>query len=162
MYSNDDGSLSSRLLSMGEGIEREAVYYSFNKYHKEQDRWFMLCSDNYSTVLTTQSCLLSMTHGSFEGVVSSTRLELLSVLGALTSLMLLYRTAPTPLSPAFLQLLLHNGDFQSLTSSFIQEWHPQLYRTLNKWKSTEFLSSDISEFDTHFQLYHDFPVSYCF
>ncbi len=150
MHTHQDGSLSGRVLSVGEGIERETIYLAFDKYRKESAKWFTPRSDSYSTISTSQSLSLHFSP-------SSTRLESLSILGALTGLMLVYGVAPTPLSPALVQFLLHGCDLQSLTPSFIQEWFPNLHQTLTDWNTIS-SGDSIDVFDAHFQLYHDFPV----
>ncbi len=152
MHTHQDGSLSGRVLSVGEGIERETIHLAFDKYRTEATKWFIPRSDSYSTIATSQSLSLHFS-------ASPTRLESLSVLGALTGLMILYGVAPTPLSPALIQFLLHGCDLQSLTQPFVQEWFPSLYRTLTDWNSVITSSGDsIDAFDSHFQLFHDFPV----
>ena len=147
-----DGGLSGRVLSVGEGIERETIYLAFDAYRKEHTKWFLPKSDSYSTIATSQSL-------SPHFDISATRLEALSVFGALTGLMLVYGVAPTPLSPALIQFLLHGCDLHSLTPAFIQEWFPTLYRTLTDWNAIRTPNGDnIEVFDTHFQLFHNFPV----
>lgn len=91
MHMRHDGSLSGRVLSVGEGIERETIYLAFDMYRKESTKWFIPRSDTYSTIAISQSLSPHFN-------VSATRLEALSVLGALTGLMLVYGVAPTPLS----------------------------------------------------------------
>ena len=150
MHTRQDGGLSGRVLSVGEGIERETIYLAFDKYRTEATKWFIPRSDSYSTIATSHSLSLHFN-------ASTTRLEALSVLGALTGLMLVYGVAPTPISPALVQFLLHGCDLQSLTPSFIQEWFPSLHRTLMGWNTASHRES-IDAFDSHFQLFHDFPV----
>lgn len=152
MHLLQDGGLSGRVLSVGEGIERETIHLAFDKYRKEPTKWFIPRSDAYSTIATSQSL-------SPHFDASVTRLESLSVLGALTGLMLVYGVAPTPLSPALVQFLLQGCDLQSLTPAFLQEWFPSLYLTLKDWISIGVSGEDsIDLFDSHFQLFHDFPV----
>lgn len=152
MHMGQDGRLSGRVLSIGEGIERETIYLAFDMYRKEPAKWFVPKSDGYSTISTSQSL-------SSHFDISTSRLEALSVLGALTGLMLIYGVAPTPLSPALVQFLLHGCDLHSLTPAFIQEWFPSLYRTLIDWSAIQTSNGDsIEHFDAHFQLFHDFPV----
>lgn len=150
MRTHPDGGLSGRVLSVGEGIERETIYLAFDIYRKESAKWFISRSDTYSTIATLQSL-------SPHFDISATRLEALSILGALTGLMLVYGVAPTPLSPALIQFLLHECDIHSMTPAFIQEWFPSLYRTLMDWNALN-ASDNIEAFDGHFQLFHDFPV----
>ena len=152
MHMRPDGTLSGRVLSVGEGIEQETIYLAFDVYRKESAKWFTPRSDTYSTISTSQSL-------SPHFDVSPTRLEALSILGALTGLMLVYGVAPTPLSPALIQFLLHGCDICSLTPAFIQEWFPSLYRTLMDWNAIG-ASDNIEGFDGHFQLFHDFPVKF--
>ncbi len=79
--------------------------------------------------------------------------------------MLVYGVAPSPLSPALVQFLLHECDLNSLTQAFIQEWFPSLHRTLTDWNAAASRTSggdSIDAFDAHFQLYHDFPVCFYF
>lgn len=152
MHTRHDGSLSGRVLSVGKGIERETIYLAFDTYRKQSTKWFIPRSDTYSTIATSQSLSPHFN-------ISATRLEALSVLGALTGLMLVYGVAPTPLSPALIQFFLHGCDLHSLTPAFIQEWFPSLHRTLIDWN--EIPSGDsiqVEVFDAHFQLFHDFPV----
>lgn len=152
MHMRQDGGLSGQVLSVGEGIERETIYLAFDTYRKQSSKWFIPRSDTYSTIATSQSL-------SPHFDISATRLEALSILGALTGLMLVYGVAPTPLSPALIQFFLHGCDLHSLTPAFIQEWFPSLYRTLMDWNAISSSSGDsIEVFDAHFQLFHDFPV----
>ncbi len=154
MHTHQDGSLSGRVLSIGEGIEREAIYLAFEKYRKESTKWFAPKSDSYSTIATSQPF-------SPHFYPSTARLESLSVMGALTGLMLVYGVAPSPLSPALVQFLLNGCDLNSLTQAFIQEWFPSLHRTLMDWNAISGRTSSgdsLDAFDAHFQLYHDFPV----
>ena len=163
MHMRQDGGLSGRVLSVGEGIECETIYLAFDLYRKESTKWFIPRSGTYSTIATSQSLSPHFN-------TSSTRLEALSVLGALIGLMLVYGVAPTPLSPALIQFLLNGCDLHSLTPAFIQEWFPSLHRTLVDWNAIGSSSEDnIEGFDSHFQLFHDFPVflsdsihDYCF
>jgi len=151
MFVHQDGSLSERVLSVGDGVEREAIYLAFEQYRKSPNKWFIPRTEAYSTIATSQSFLLH------QSILSSAQLEAISVLGALTGLMLVYGMAPTPLSPALLHYLLHDCNFHSLTPNFIQEWFPSLYRTLTDWNNID-ASMDIETFDSHFQLFHDFSV----
>lgn len=155
MFVRPDGSLSQRIRSVGDGVERETVHLAFEQYRKNAQKWFIPRSGKYSTIAMSQPLLLQ------QPTFSSTRLEAISVLGALTGLMIIYSMAPTPLSPALLQFLLHGCDFHSLTPSFIQEWLPDLYNTLTNWNRLG-ASGDVESFDPYFQLYHDFPVGFYF
>lgn len=155
MFLREDGSLSQRIRSLGDGVERETIHLAFQHYRKNAQKWFIPRSGKYSTIATSQPFLLQ------QPTFSSTRLEAISVLGALTGLMVIYSMAPTPLSPALLQFLLHGCDFHSLTPDFIQEWLPDLYKTLTDWNRLDSLG-DVENFDPHFQIFHDFPVGFYF
>jgi len=155
MFVCQDSSLLERVLSAGDGVEREAIYLAFEQYQKNPNKWFIPRTEAYSTIATLQSFFFH------QPILSSARLEAISVLGALTGLMLVYSMALTPLSPALLNFPLHDCDFHSLTPNFVQEWFPSLYRTLTNWNDID-ASKDIEIFDSHFQLFHDFPVCFYF
>jgi len=91
-------------------------------------------------------------------LVHQERLTNLSILGALTGLMMIYGLAPAPFGPGLLQFLLHDCDLRALTPAFISEWYPELHHTLQNWKALDPSSNDLAPFCSHFATYHDTEV----
>ncbi|PPR06478.1 hypothetical protein CVT24_002564 [Panaeolus cyanescens] len=137
-------------LSLGHGVEIEAVHLALEKYRRQRGLWFAPAADNYSSI--------SVSHTLLPAHVSQSRLEGLGVLGALVALSLCYGIAPEPLSPSSIQFYLNDCDFQSLSASFIAEWSPLLYHTVQQWLGTEFSDNNLQNFQSHFASYHDAEV----
>ena len=124
MFVHLDGSLSQRIRSVGDGVERETVHLAFEQYRKNVQKWFIPRSGKYSTIAMSQPLLLQ------QPTFSSARLEAISVLGALTGLMIIYSMAPTLLSPALLQFLLHGCDFHYGFQIMMENIHSETYSLL--------------------------------
>lgn len=148
-YSVTNDELGQFTRSVGKGIEREAVYLAFEQYAQSSGQWFLPRAGGYSTIATSHSL----------GLAGSLRLEKLAILGALTSLMLIYGIVPTPLSPVLLHYFFHNCNFESIHAKLVAEWIPELHQTLREWLSLDH-TSDITEFQGHFATYHDIQASF--
>lgn len=135
--------------SVGRGVEREVVHLAFERYRKDASQWFLQRAGGYSSIAITNM----MTP------VATERLRKLSVLGALTSLMLIHGMAPTPLSPVLIQYFIHDCDLKAIHPSFLAEWIPELYQTLQSWLAVDPETKEISPFRAHFATYHDAQVS---
>lgn len=142
------GSGGPYIRSVGRGVEREAVYLAFDSYRQNSAQWFLPRAGGYSSVAVTNTM----------APVSKHRLKSLSVLGALTGLMLIHGMAPTPFSPVFIHFLLHDCNLHSIYPSFLAEWIPDLHQTLQHWLATDPTERDLSEFQAHFAIYHDIQV----
>jgi len=92
------------------------------------------------------------------GVVSESQLLAMRKLGAICALMLIYSICPEPLNPLIFQFIIHNGDFNSLHCSLIQEWHSELLDLINRWLEVGPTDS-LELFRAHFASYHDTDVS---
>jgi len=58
------------------------------------------------------------------------------------------------------QFIIHNGNFNSLHRSLIQEWHSELFDLINCWLAVG-PDDSLKPFWAHFASYHDINVS-CF
>ncbi|KAJ3510799.1 hypothetical protein NLJ89_g4471 [Agrocybe chaxingu] len=139
-----------RLRSVGHGIEREAVYIAFSKFSQNRSQWFLPRAGEYSSIATT--------HSLSRPSVSSARLHSLSILGALAALMLVYGMAPDPLSPVLLHYFIHDCNIESIHSSLLSEWVPDLYRTIRDWIDAD-QTSDVTPFEAHFATFHDLQIA---
>ncbi|KAF9473603.1 hypothetical protein BDN70DRAFT_816990 [Pholiota conissans] len=139
--------------SLGRGIEREVIYLAFGRYSSQeaQAQWFLPRAGGYSSIAVSHTAH-SMTS------ISTFRVKSLSVLGALTGLMLVHGIAPIPLSPVLIHYFIHNCDLQSIHPAFLAEWIPDLHKTLDDWLSLDH-QSDIAAFQPHFSTYHDMQVA---
>ncbi|KAF8164427.1 hypothetical protein BJ912DRAFT_863835, partial [Pholiota molesta] len=137
-----------QIISVGRGIEREAVHLAFRRYSSHESQWFLPRAGGYSSIAVTHTMAL----------VSNVRLRHLSILGALTGLMLVYGMAPLPFSPVLIHFLIHDCNLQSIYPAFLAEWIPELHQTLKDWLATDH-KADISAFQPHFSTYHDMQIA---
>ncbi len=91
-------------------------------------------------------------------LVHQERLTNLSILGALTGLIIIYGLVSAPFVPGLLQFLLHDCDLRALTPAFISEWYPELHHTLQNWKALDPSSNDLVPFCFHIATYYDTEV----
>jgi hypothetical protein len=108
--------------SMGEGIEREVLQTAFQEFQDHPTMWFLQRQETHSSLVTLglqrrqESSTSPMTQRSIK----------LSVLGALTSLLLLNGVPPVPLSPVLLHYFIHDSDLNSISPDLLGNWYPDL------------------------------------
>ncbi|KAJ7254009.1 hypothetical protein B0H12DRAFT_1017342, partial [Mycena haematopus] len=139
------------VVSVGRGIEREAIYIAFRCFTDHPERWFLPRFNDRASITTTMP--LSM--ASF---VAPDRSMNLSILGCLTSLLLIHGVAPEPLGPAFIQYAANDCNLKSLTQDFVGEWHPELKSLLEDWIAAG-PTGDITQFQAHFATWHDLQIA---
>jgi hypothetical protein len=136
--------------SLGDGVEREVIHMLFEKFRRAGSQWFTPRADGHSTLATTNTM-------SSARYISRSRLRHLGLLGAITALSLLHGMAATPLDPVFLHFLIHECNIASIHEGMLSEWHPELRQTISRWIEVG-PHADITEFQTHFAIYHDIQV----
>lgn len=141
-------------ISMGIGVEREAVFIAFQQYVRASTQWFNERQDGMSSILVTHP-------GGAAQFVPQARLLALGKLGAICALLMLLGIAPSILDPAIFQFIIHGCDLHSLHKDFIGEWHPDLKLLLSKWIAVG-PNGDLSEFRYHFAAYHNMQVATLF
>ena len=132
------------------------IYTAFNGYTASFSKWFLPRFDNRASLQTSCGFWRAISGG----VVSESRLLALKKLGAICALMLIHGICPEPLNPLIFQFIIHNGDFNSLHRSLIQEWHSELFDLINRWLAVG-PDDSLEPFRAHFASYHDIDVS-CF
>ena len=138
---------------MGEGIEREVLQTAFQEFQNHPTIWFLQRQEDHASLMTL---------GLQRREESSTtqRSIKLSVLGALTSLLLLNGLPPVPISPVLLHYFIHDSDLNSITPDLLGNWYPNLGKLMQEWIAAG-PNGDIGVFSSHFSTYHDTQVSYC-
>ena len=129
------------------------MHRAFQKHTENFNTFFVEGMDGFCTLRTQNPASASR-------AVSEDRKRSMMTLGALSGLMIIEGMKPGPLEPLFIQLLAHEGDFQSLTPELVEVWHPDLARTIKDWKRTG-ADGDISPFEAHLMSYHDIQVRTC-
>jgi hypothetical protein len=139
--------------SMGEGIEREVLQTAFQEFQNHPTIWFLPRQEAHASLITL---------GLQRQQESSTtqRSIKLSVLGALTSLLLLNGIPPVPLSPVLLHYFIHNSDLNAITPDLLRNWYPDLGKLIQDWIAAG-PNGNIEAFASHFTIYHDTQVSHC-
>lgn len=145
---------SGAVLSLGEGVEREVIFTAFEQYVKQSVQWFLPRADGYASLATSHS--IATAH-----FVSAKRKTALGVLGALTSLLIIYGIAPVPFSPVLIHYFIHGCDLRSIHRHFLGEWYPELRNLLDLWIENGHQGST-APFQAHFNTYHDIQVSGAF
>ncbi|KAF8236190.1 hypothetical protein L208DRAFT_1252839 [Tricholoma matsutake] len=82
----------------------------------------------------------------------------LSILSALTSLLLLNDVPPIPLSPVLLHYFIHNLELDAISPNLLGTWYPDLRKLIQDWIAIG-PNSDIEVFASHFITYHDTQIS---
>lgn len=140
--------------SMGEGIEREVLQTAFQEFQDHPTMWFLQRQETHSSLVTLglqrrqESSTSPMTQRSIK----------LSVLGALTSLLLLNGVPPVPLSPVLLHYFIHDLELNSISPDLLGNWYPDLGKLIQDWIAAG-PDGDIEAFASHFITYHDTQVS---
>ena len=139
--------------SMGEGIEREVLQTAWQEFQDHRTIWFLQRQDTHSSLMTL---------GLQRRQESSTtqRSIKLSILGALTSLLLLNGIPPVPLSPVLLHYFIHNLELNSMSPDLLRNWYPDLRKLIQDWIAVG-PNGDIEDFSSHFITYHDIQVCHC-
>ncbi|TFK17289.1 hypothetical protein FA15DRAFT_661558 [Coprinopsis marcescibilis] len=110
----------NRPMSVGIGIEREAIHLVFDGYLKEGLWLSQRLDDAFSPqILHTNSsppssCLIGV-----------------KKFGAICLLMMIHGQCPQPLDPCVYQFIAHGCDLRSLHAGFMSEWHPNLKHDLD-------------------------------
>ncbi|KAK7463010.1 hypothetical protein VKT23_007592 [Stygiomarasmius scandens] len=139
------GSLSS-VTSTGDGVESEVVSVGWKLLSEDQHSYFFrMSSGDKCTLACSVPNAMSYT-------IPATRKNKLGVLGAMAALMITYGKYPYPLSPAFLQFIMHETNPLSLTPSFVSEWLPEINSVLNQFRDAG-TQGDVSSFQPFFQSY---------
>ncbi|EPQ49961.1 hypothetical protein GLOTRDRAFT_123678 [Gloeophyllum trabeum ATCC 11539] len=133
--------------SLGDGVEREIISTAFERYKVSSAKWFSPRMDGFYSLATSQTLLSCNT-------IPSIRLRQQEELGALCALTFVYGMAPEPLDPCLFQYLLNDRDLEALQETYVEQWHPALHQLLKEWQAIG-PGRDISQFETHFALYHD-------
>ncbi|KAF8218922.1 hypothetical protein L208DRAFT_1345548, partial [Tricholoma matsutake] len=139
-----------RIQSFGEGVEREALQIAFQEYQDNSTMWFLQCQDHHSLLVTL---------GLQRQQPSSSQCSIkLSILGALTALLLLYGIPPNPLSPVLLHYFIHDLDLNLISRNLLGNWYPELGRLIQDWIDAG-PDGNIESFAGHFLTYHDTQIS---
>ncbi|KAJ7053158.1 hypothetical protein C8F01DRAFT_1235904 [Mycena amicta] len=140
-----DAAGATRVVSEGIGLEREVVYTAFAHFTIDHAGEFLLQrADNFCSIATTASFGLG---------ISDERKTSMTVLGVLTSLMVIHRLSPLPLTPGLILLLASNFDLRCFTKAFLDEWHPELSLEVGNFLEKG-ATGDISAHQAHFSTYH--------
>lgn len=140
---------------MGEGIEREVLQTAFQEFQDHPTIWFLQRQDSHSSLMT-----LGLQRRQESSTRTTQRSIKLSVLGALTSLLLLNGVPPVPLSPVVLHYFIHNLELNSISPDLLRNWYPDLRKLIQDWIDAG-PNGDIEDFASHFVTYHDIQVSHC-
>jgi hypothetical protein len=138
---------------LGEGIEREVLQIAFQEFQNHPAIWFLQRQDTHASLMTL---------GLQRRQESSTtqRSIKLSVLGTLTSLLLLNGVPHVPLSPVLLHYFIHNSELNSISPNLLGDWYPDLRKLIQDWIAAG-PNGDIEAFTSHFMTYHNTQVSHC-
>ncbi|KAF8240018.1 hypothetical protein L208DRAFT_1556606 [Tricholoma matsutake] len=139
-----------RIQSFGEGVEREALQITFQEYQDNSTMWFLQRQDHHSSLV-----MLGLQHRQLSSSQCSIKL---SILGALTALLLLYGIPPDPLLPVLLHYFIHDLDLNSISHNLLGNWYPDLGRLIQDWIDAG-PDGNIESFAGHFMTYHDTQIS---
>ncbi|KAK7466145.1 hypothetical protein VKT23_004870 [Stygiomarasmius scandens] len=138
--------LGSGVTSTGDGVESEIVSVGWKLLSENQHSYFFRMSGGDKCTL---ACSVP---NAMSYTIPAARKNNLGVLGAMAALMIVYGRYPYPLSPAFLQFVIHDTNPLSLTPSFVGEWLPEVNSALNQFRDVG-TQGDISSFQSFFQSY---------
>ncbi|KAJ7511954.1 hypothetical protein B0H11DRAFT_2371466 [Mycena galericulata] len=125
-YRYEPGSRS--IVSSGEGILREVYQVALQKTFASGRQWLTPRADGKLSLLFIR--LVGFGSGTF-----GPRQRMISIGGAMWSLMMIRGLAVDPIDTALLQLLFHECDLHSLHPTFIAEWHPVVKTVCDSWKA---------------------------
>lgn len=136
---------------MGEGIEREVFQTLMAQYLQEQAaQWLSPRADGFSTLATSHSLEMA-------SFIPKSRLENMSVFGAVIALCLLRGVSVPPIDPVVIHFFIHDCNVHSLHPDIIGEWHPSLKKTITDWLNTG-PDNDVTSFQDFFATYFDLQV----
>jgi hypothetical protein len=150
-YSNQS---NGQVQTVGPGLERDVISSAFSVYITSFSKWFLPRFDDRASL--QMSC--GFWRAISGGVISENRLMAMKKLGAICALMLIHGICPEPLNPLIFQFIIHDGNFESLHRSLIQEWHPDLLHIIDRWLAIR-PEDSLEPFRAHFATYHDIDVS---
>ncbi|KZT31096.1 hypothetical protein SISSUDRAFT_1068105 [Sistotremastrum suecicum HHB10207 ss-3] len=141
--------------AIGEGVEREALHLALKKA--------MEPFSSFATNLQDAHCSLTIMFPHNPCDAPMERQRALIVLGILCALTVLHFGQPEPFGPAFVKLVMHDLNIDSLTPGFIQYYYPQLHQLLLRWRDLGpggivKDSPHFKDFDQHFQSYHNASI----
>lgn len=131
-------------------------------------QWFHPREDGFSSLRIVSPSMLGRPIAA-----SPARLTDCAILGALSALRMVYKQPPSihrqqemslgsndicQFDPLMFQLLIHDGDLNSLQPGIVGEWHPALCQKLLEWKAMD-ASSSIASFANLIITCFDFEVS---
>ncbi|KAK7445421.1 hypothetical protein VKT23_014838 [Stygiomarasmius scandens] len=132
--------------STGDGVESEVVSVAWKSLFENQHAYFFRMSGGDKCTL---ACSVP---NAMSYTIPAAQKDKLGVLGAMAALMIVYGKYPFPLSPAFLQFIIHDTNPLSLTPSFVSEWLPEINSTLRQFRLVA-IHGDASAFQPFFQSY---------
>jgi len=122
----------------------------FEEYKSTAGEWFAPHADDF--------CALAIMHSSsIAKHIPESRLQNISILGAVTALRLIHGMATPPWDPVFLNFFVHDCDFSSLHRDIVAEWHPELKQTISDWLDIG-PHGNVTQFREYFTSYHDLQV----
>lgn len=139
-----------RIQSFGEGVECEALQITFQEYQDNSMMWFLQHQDHHSSLV-----MLGLQR---QQPSSSQHSIKLSILGALTALLLLYGIPPNHLLPVLLHYFIHDLDLNLISRNLLGNWYPDLGRLIQDWIDAG-PDGNIESFAGHFLTYHDTQIS---
>lgn len=145
-------SATGEIRSMGDGIEREVFQTLMAQYLQEEaTQWLNPRAAGLCTLATTHSVEMAR-------CISPSRLENMSIFGAVIAMCLLRGVSVPPLNPVVLHFFIHDCNIHSLHPDIIGEWHPSLKKTITDWLNTG-PDGNITSFQDFFATYFDLQVS---
>ena len=129
----------------------------FRVFQEDPSKWFLPRQDQHCSILTLTS-LRPTSYGRELVQTCTPRQKKLTALGALTTLLLINGIAPIPLSPILLHFFIHDCNINSIHSSLLANWYPDLRKCIQDWISTG-PDGDAEPFASHFMTFHDLQVS---
>lgn len=91
--------------------------------------------------------------------VPQSRLTGAKRLGAIIGMGMVFGQSSTPISPALLQYIIHNGNLHSLTRAFVAEWFPGLVPVIDDFIAAG-TEGDLAPFQSHLVTYLDLEVRF--
>ena len=139
------------LRSLGAGIKREVFQTLIGQYlHEEAAQWFNPRADGFSTLATTHPQDTAY-------CIPETRLDSLTVFGAVVALCLIRGVSVPPLDPVLIHFFIHNCNIRSITPGIVGEWHPALKKTIDDWLQIG-PNAKVAAFQEFFTTYFELQV----
>jgi hypothetical protein len=124
----------------------------FEQYRLNAGEWFAPHAGNFSTLAIMHTLSIAK-------YIPASRLQNITILGAVTALSLIHGMATIPWDPIFLHFFIHDCDISSMHPGIVGEWHPELKQTISNWLDIG-PHGDITNFRDYFASYHDLQVTY--